>query len=103
MSNVLHDVSWVVPYRTEFLTKLFETLTWLGYPSFVMILLPLGYWLGMGEPGSQLHGAIGFWWGMIAGIAAAALFTSWRLWVFLNRPLPVLQADNPDTGGSVSM
>lgn len=45
MSNLLHDVSWVVPYRTEFLTGVFETLTWLGYPTFVMVLLPLGYWL----------------------------------------------------------
>lgn len=45
MNQLLHDVSWVVPYRTEFLTSIFKTLTWLGYPTFVMLLLALAYWL----------------------------------------------------------
>jgi glycerophosphoryl diester phosphodiesterase len=45
MSNFLHDVSWVVAYRSDELTALFKALTWLGYPTFVMLLLPLGYWL----------------------------------------------------------
>ena len=45
MNDVLHDVSWVIPYRTEELTVIFKALTWLGYPTFVMLLLPLGYWL----------------------------------------------------------
>jgi MATE family multidrug resistance protein len=68
-----------------------------------IIGLPLGYWLGTSDPGSPVHGALGFWWGMIAGIAAAALFTSWRLWVFLNRPLPLMETGNQGTGDSVSM
>lgn len=45
MNDILHDVSWVIPYRNDFLTPIFETLTWLGYPTFIMFFLPLGYWL----------------------------------------------------------
>ena len=45
MTNILHDVSWVVPYRNDTLTAIFEAFTWLGYPTFVMFFLPLGYWL----------------------------------------------------------
>jgi hypothetical protein len=45
MGDIWHDVSWVVPYRNEGLTTIFEAFTWLGYPGFVMLFLPLGYWL----------------------------------------------------------
>ena len=45
MTDILHDISWVVPLRNELLTPIFEFFTWLGYPTFVMMLLPLGYWL----------------------------------------------------------
>jgi len=45
MNELLHDVSWVIPYRTELLTSVFEAFTWLGYPTFMMLFLPLGYWL----------------------------------------------------------
>jgi len=45
MTEILHDISWVVSLRHEFLTPIFEFFTWLGYPTFVMLLLPLGYWL----------------------------------------------------------
>jgi glycerophosphoryl diester phosphodiesterase len=45
MNNILHDISWVVPLRHELLTPLFEFFTWLGYPTFIFLLLPLGYWL----------------------------------------------------------
>jgi glycerophosphoryl diester phosphodiesterase len=45
MDNLLHDVSWVIPLRSPFLTAIFEGFTWLGYATFLMMLLPLGYWL----------------------------------------------------------
>jgi MATE family multidrug resistance protein len=52
-----------------------------------MLALPLGYRLGLSDSGDELHGALGFWWAMIAGIALAALLTSLRLRVWLSRPL----------------
>lgn len=45
MTHWLHDVSWVVPYRNPFLTHIFETFTWMGYPLFIMFFLALCYWL----------------------------------------------------------
>ena len=45
MSEILHDISWVVPLRNDFLTVVFEFFTWLGYPTFMMLFLALGYWL----------------------------------------------------------
>jgi len=45
MNELMHDISWVVPLRSDFLTPIFEFLTWLGYPTFMMLMLPLGFWL----------------------------------------------------------
>jgi MATE family multidrug resistance protein len=52
-----------------------------------MVALPMGYSLGLTDTGSELYGAIGFWWAMITGVAVAAILTCWRLAVFLRRPL----------------
>ena len=45
MENLLHDISWVVPFRSPFLTPIFQGFTWLGYLPFFMIFLSLGFWL----------------------------------------------------------
>ncbi len=45
MESFLHDISWVVPLRTPFLTPIFQGFSWLGYLPFFMIFLSLGYWL----------------------------------------------------------
>jgi hypothetical protein len=45
MEQFLHDISWVVPLRTPELTVFFNGLTWLGYTTFFLIFLPIGYWL----------------------------------------------------------
>lgn len=45
MEAFLHDISWVPPLRTPELTVLFNGLTWLGYTTFFLIFLPIGYWL----------------------------------------------------------
>ena len=45
MNQFMHDISWVVPLRNDFLTPVFQFFTWLGYPTFMMLLLALGYWL----------------------------------------------------------
>jgi glycerophosphoryl diester phosphodiesterase len=43
--SLLHDISWVLPLRSELLTPIFHSFTWLGYPTFVMLILALGHWL----------------------------------------------------------
>jgi membrane-associated phospholipid phosphatase len=45
MENFLHDISWVVPWRSETLTLVFNAFTLLGYPEFFLVFLPFGYWL----------------------------------------------------------
>jgi MATE family multidrug resistance protein len=64
-----------------------------------MFALPLGYALGLHNPDSELYGAMGFWWAMIGGVAVAGILTSWRLFIFLKRPLkpdPHHSEDNQD-------
>jgi membrane-associated phospholipid phosphatase len=45
METFLHDTSWVPPLRSPELTVFFNGLTWLGYTTFFLIFLPIGYWL----------------------------------------------------------
>jgi MATE family multidrug resistance protein len=65
-----------------------------------MVALPLGYWLGLSDPDSSLYGPMGFWWAMIAGIAVAAVLTTWRLANFLERPLTQAAIHSEDNGDS---
>ena len=45
MDSFLHDISWVVPLRSDIGTTIFTAFTWAGYTQFFLVLLPLGYWL----------------------------------------------------------
>ncbi|MEP5764831.1 MAG: MATE family efflux transporter [Halieaceae bacterium] len=65
-----------------------------------MVTLPLGYTLGLVDSGSHLHGALGFWWAMIVGIAVAAILTMLRLRVWLKRPLQPDPDHSGDSQGS---
>jgi membrane-associated phospholipid phosphatase len=38
-------MEWVVPYRSDTATIIFNAFTWLGYGTFFLIALPLAYWL----------------------------------------------------------
>ena len=53
-----------------------------------LVALPMGYWLGLSDTSGDNYGTVGFWLGMIAGIAVAAVLASWRLSMWLRRPLP---------------
>lgn len=44
MDSFLHDMSWAVALRHETLTPIFFGFTWLGYTTFFLIALPIGYW-----------------------------------------------------------
>jgi MATE family multidrug resistance protein len=67
-----------------------------------MVALPLGYWLGLADSGDRLHGALGFWWAMIAGVAVAALLTGLRMRVWLRRPLTPDRHYSEDNPGPVA-
>lgn len=43
--NFLHNMEWVLPFRSDTATIIFNALTWLGYGTFFLIALPLVYWL----------------------------------------------------------
>ncbi|MBX3707671.1 MAG: phosphatase PAP2 family protein [Pseudomonadales bacterium] len=45
MDTFLHDLSWVLPLRSDAATVVFNAFTALGYLPFYLALLPLGYWL----------------------------------------------------------
>ncbi|MEP5665359.1 phosphatase PAP2 family protein [Parvibaculum sp.] len=45
MENFLHDMSWVLPLRSDTATAIFNGFTFLGYTPFFLIFLPIGYWL----------------------------------------------------------
>lgn len=45
MDTFLHDITWVLPLRSDAATLVFNVFTFAGYTPFFLVLLPLGYWL----------------------------------------------------------
>lgn len=43
--DFLHNMEWVLPFRSDTATIIFNAFTWLGYGTFFLIALPLVYWL----------------------------------------------------------
>jgi membrane-associated phospholipid phosphatase len=46
MEAFLHDLSWVLPLRSQVATVVFLAFTSLGYTRFFLLFLSLGYWVG---------------------------------------------------------
>ncbi|GGC63947.1 phosphatase PAP2 family protein [Undibacterium terreum] len=44
MTDLLHNIEWVLPLRTPALTTLAFALSWLGYSTFIMFFMAVGYW-----------------------------------------------------------
>ncbi|MEK1908494.1 MAG: phosphatase PAP2 family protein [Pseudomonas sp.] len=44
MFELLHEMSWVLSLRSPELTQLANALTWLGYGTFLLFAIPIGYW-----------------------------------------------------------
>ena len=42
--DVLHNLQWVLPLRSPALTPLAVGLSWLGYTTFIMFFMAIGYW-----------------------------------------------------------
>ncbi|WP_394778281.1 phosphatase PAP2 family protein [Undibacterium sp.] len=42
--DLLHNLDWVLPLRSPAMTTLAFALSWLGYSTFIMFFMALGYW-----------------------------------------------------------
>jgi membrane-associated phospholipid phosphatase len=42
--NFLHDLQWILPLRSPELTRLALAFSWLGYTTFIMFFMAIGYW-----------------------------------------------------------
>lgn len=93
LDTLLHDVSWVLPYRNPWLSEFFQVLTWLGYPSFILIFLPLGYWLWRQNAFTRITVLV-----ILSTIVNAFLKDLWQ------NPRPdIIYAIDPDVGNSFGM
>jgi membrane-associated phospholipid phosphatase len=45
MMNILHDLQWVLPLRSDAGTQLAMAFSWLGYATFLMFFMSIGYWV----------------------------------------------------------
>ena len=60
MDQFLHDISWVLPLRSDAATVVFNAFTWAGYTPFFLVMLPLGLWLCDKAVFTRLAFLIGF-------------------------------------------
>ena len=44
LQHLLHNLDWVLPLRSDWLTVLMHGVSLLGYEKFILFFLPLGYW-----------------------------------------------------------
>lgn len=54
MDGFLHDISWVLPLRSDTATAVANAFTWLGYPAFFISMLPVLYWLVSKEAATRI-------------------------------------------------
>ncbi len=45
MQNWLHNMEWAVAIRTDLLTPVFKAFSALGYSGFLLLFVPIGYWI----------------------------------------------------------
>ena len=60
MEHFLHDITWVLPLRSDAATQIFTAFSALGYTPFFFIMLPVGYWLCGQAMFTRLAMLIGF-------------------------------------------
>lgn len=54
IASILHDMEWVVPLRSEFLTPVFKFFTILGFTEFFFAALPILFWSWNKRSGSRI-------------------------------------------------
>lgn len=45
MDTIWHDLTWVLPLRSDGATVVMRAVSWMGYSTFYMLFLPLGFWV----------------------------------------------------------
>lgn len=45
MQNLLHNMEWVMGMRSDLLTLVFKAFSALGYSGFLLLFVPIGYWI----------------------------------------------------------
>lgn len=53
-NSIWNDIGWIISFRNEALTPIFEGFTWLGYPTFITFFLPILYWLWNRDAATRL-------------------------------------------------
>lgn len=93
MDGFLHDISWVLPLRSEAATQAANAFTFLGYAPFFIIALPLAYWLWDKKVGVHL-----------ALIVILTAVTNGLLKDIIDDPRPdIAFAVDPRVGGSYGL
>jgi membrane-associated phospholipid phosphatase len=93
LDEFLHDISWVLPLRSETATHVANAFTYLGYAPFFIIALPLAYWLWDKKVGVHL-----------ALIVILTAVTNGLLKDIFDDPRPdIVFAVDPRVGGSYGL
>ncbi|MBO6635042.1 MAG: phosphatase PAP2 family protein, partial [Parvibaculum sp.] len=94
MEGFLHDLSWVLPLRSDVATTIFNGFTFLGYTPFFLIFLPIGYWLWDRKVFTRLT----------VLIALVAVMNSWLKDFWQDaRPDPAFQLDSDRVADSYGL
>ena len=90
MHNWLHNMEWAVAMRTDLLTPVFKAFSALGYSGFLLLFVPIGYWIFS----KKIFAHVGLW------LLLSALLNAYLKDLFQDpRPGPVFQLD-PHVGQS---
>lgn len=90
MQNWLHNMEWAVAMRTDLLTPVFKAFSALGYSGFLLLFVPIGYWIFS----KKIFAHVGLW------LLLSALLNAYLKDFFQDpRPDPVFQLD-PHVGQS---
>ena len=90
MQNWLHDMEWAIAMRSDILTPVFKAFSALGYSGFLLLFVPIGYWIFS----KNIFARVGLW------LLLSALLNAYLKDFFQDpRPDPVFQLD-PHVGES---
>ena len=90
MQNLLHSMEWAVAMRSDLLTPVFKVFSALGYGGFLLLFVPIGYWIF----NKNIFARVGLW------LLLSALLNAYLKDLLQDpRPDPVFQLD-PSVGQS---
>lgn len=90
MQNWLYDMEWAVALRNDLLTPVFKSFSALGYGGFLLLFVPIGYWIFS----KKTFARVGLW------LLLSVLLNAYLKDLFQDpRPDPIFQLD-PHVGQS---